>query len=377
MPRPVPPVPVGSLAGAPDEAPVVERVRAYALEELAPRVLETDRVGVAPEHIARLRALGALTHAVPAEHGGLGSPPETDRRVQEWIAYGDLNVWLVWTQHVTALPRLLSSGADRGGLGPLGLRAVRGEALLGAGLSDVRGFPARFIRATRTDGGWVFDGAISWVSGWGLNEILHVAAVEPETATVVIGLLPVGPATVGTELGLQAVRGSRTWRVELNGARVDDADVLTTLPWSAWNATDQANSGDANAGLFGSTLRVLDELAAEDDEARRVAEAWLPRVVALRERAYRLTDENRESDVLGHLADERARTKQQALDALQAATDALSTARAGRGLIADDTAQLHARAALFLRVQSQTRSTRERRLRHLAGLASRSGRAEP
>ncbi|MFK4761524.1 acyl-CoA dehydrogenase family protein [Microbacterium sp. ZW T5_45] len=363
------------LAAAPsaaqlDEHPFVAEVRAHALEVLAPNATRTDAHGVTVEGIEQLRALGALRHSVPVADGGLGLDAGVDRRVQEWIAYGDLNTWLVWTQHATSLPRLLALGAERGGLGPLGRSTVRGEALLGAGLSDVRGFPDRFVRAERTASGWRLDGAISWVSGWGLNSVLHVAAVEPETATVVIGLIPVDERTVGTPLDLQAARGSRTWRVELRGAELAEDEVLTTLPWSDWNAADLANSGDAHAGLFGLVFRVLDELVEEGGDAHAVADAWAPVVHELRERAYGLTDANRASGILGHLAEERADTKQRAIDALDAVTDALLTARAGRGLVGDDTAQLHARAALFLRVQSQTRTARSRRLGVLAARAA-------
>lgn len=346
--------------------PFLTAIREYALETLAPNVTRTDRHGVSTEDIEQLRALGALNYSASKGERGLGTNADIDRRAQEWVAYGDLNTWLVWTQHVSSLPRLLTLGNERGGLGALGQLVLRGEALLGAGLSDVRGFPDRFIRATRSGTGWILDGTISWVSGWGLNTILHVAAVEAETATVVIGLLPVDEHTIGTELELQAVRGSRTWRVELRGAILTEENVLTTLPWSEWNAVDQANSGDAHPGLFGLTFRVIHELLEEDAEARDTALAWVPIVQDLRARAYRLTDENRASGVLGHRAEDRADTKLRALEALDALTDALLTVRAGRGLVADDTAQLHARAALFLRVQSQTRAARSRRLRHLA-----------
>ncbi|WP_092542453.1 hypothetical protein [Actinoplanes derwentensis] len=50
-------------------------------------------------------------------------------------------------------------------------------------------------------------------------------------------------------------------------------------------------------------------------------------------------------------------------------TRALVAARSGRGLATDDIAQLHARSALFLLVQSQSATVRETQLHHYASAA--------
>ena len=93
----------------------------------------------------------------------------------------------------------------------LARKVLTGELLLGAGISDVRSFPNRYIEATHADGGWIFSGTISWVSGWGLNSVLAVAAVETATETVVTALVQVGERTrVAAPLDLAAVAGSRT-----------------------------------------------------------------------------------------------------------------------------------------------------------------------
>jgi hypothetical protein len=353
-----------------DALPLVWATRRFALDSLLPQALSSDVDGVPGTHITTLRGLGVLSHAAPREHGGWGAGLEVDRRIGEWIAYGDLNTWLVWAQHAGSVLRLAELAAAGRELGPLAVAALRGEILLGAGLSDLRGFPRRYISARRVPGGWVLDGTISWVSGWGLNDALTVAAVEAESATVVMGILPVGQHTVGYELDLPSVRGSRTWRVELRGAPVPDAEVFSTEPWEKWNLADQAKTGDAHSGLFGLTFRLLDELGdSPDAQARAVATAWAPQVTRVRDDAYRLSDEARASKTPGHLAAERGQLKLAALDTVESLSRALLVSRAGRGLTASDSAQLHARAALFLRVQSQTSTARSRQLRQLADLA--------
>jgi hypothetical protein len=353
-----------------DALPLVWTTRRFALDSLLPQALANDLDGIPGTHITALRGLGALNHAAPRGHGGWGAELDVDQRIGEWIAYGDLNTWLVWAQHAGSVLRLAELGADGRELGPLAVRALRGEILLGAGLSDLRGYPKRYISAHRVPGGWVFDGTISWVSGWGLNDALTVAAVEAESGTVVTGILPVGEHTVGCELDLQSVRGSRTWRVELRGAPVPEAEVFSAEPWEKWDLADQAKTGDAHSGLFGLTFRLLDELNdSPDAQTRAVATAWAHRVAQVRDDAYQLSNQARASKTLGHLAAERRQVKQAALDTVETLSRALLVSRAGRGLIASDSAQFYARAALFLRVQSQTSTARSRQLRQLADLA--------
>jgi hypothetical protein len=60
------------------------------------------------------------------------------------------------------------------------------EILVGAGVGDLRAHPERYLRATRADDGWRFDGTNSWVSGWGLNSALLIAAVEARSEQAVL-----------------------------------------------------------------------------------------------------------------------------------------------------------------------------------------------
>lgn len=351
---------------AADDHPIVRRVRRYAQTVLRPTALPTDRAGVTEERIAQLRELGLLNHLAPAAYGGLDVDRNTDRRLHEIVSGACFNTWLVWAQHGPLAGRIAGRPPDAP-LPELFERVLRGEVLLGAGISDVRRFPDRYIAATRVDGGWEFAGTVSWVSGWGLNCALTVAAVEPETATVVTALVEVGDRTRATPLHLSAVSGSRTERVLLDHVFVRDTHVLGTQPIERWRFDDIGTAGDARAHHFGLAETVLGELEASDQPpARAVATTWRPRIDEIRSRAYALADEAFVAGGGPHRLQERLATKVASGEALSVITRALVVARSERGLAGDDTAQLHARSALFVLVQGQTADVRAAQLARLA-----------
>lgn len=209
---------------------------------------------------------------------------------------------------------------------------------------------------------------MSWVSGWALNDVLLLAAVEASTSRVVTALVPVSDRTVASPLKLTAVAGSRTVRLRIDEVAVPAVDVIAVEPLSVWHATDRAETSDARPHVFGLTARVLDEL--RDDTAADVAERWAPPVAENRSLAYTLAEEAKASGEPDHRVDERLALKAAAAENLNTLAQALLVARAGRALAGDNTAQLHARSALFLLVQGQTARVRSVQLQRIAALAS-------
>ncbi|AZG47753.1 hypothetical protein D7316_04365 [Gordonia insulae] len=352
---------------AADEDPYVARVKEFAEHILRPAALHTDRHGVPPERITEFASLHLLNHAAPPEFGGAAIGRDGDRRLHELIAGGCFNTWLVWAQHAPMVGRLAL--AHKGGtpLSDLGRDVLHGRVVLGAAISDVRRFPDQFITATRRRGGWTFTGTISWVSGWGLNSALAVAAVDGSTQTVVTALLPVSDRTHATHLGLAAVSGSRTERVTLDDVFVPDADVIAQQSLTDWRTEDLATAGDTRPQYFGLADTVITELGQERHPvARQVAATWRPRVAQLRADAYELADEAKAAGDERHRITERVATKVAVGEALATITRALVVARSGRGITLTDTAQLHARSALFLLVQGQSSDVRDAQLTNLA-----------
>ncbi|MFF0815066.1 acyl-CoA dehydrogenase [Rhodococcus sp. NPDC003318] len=352
---------------AADEHPFVSRVAHYADSVLRPTALRTDREGVDATRVAEFSRLGLLNHAAPARFGGAEVGRDGDRRLHEILSGACFNTWLVWAQHAPIVGRLAKTLAEGTDLPDIGHEILHGRVLLGAAISDVRRFPDHHITATRVPGGWTFSGAISWVSGWGLNTVLTVAAVESSTRTVVTALVPVGDRTRAEHLDLSAVAGSRTERVVLDDVTVPDGNVIGTEPLSVWRSNDLGTASDARPHHFGLAEAVLRELdQSRNQRAREVAAVWRPRLERLRIQAYALADETAAAGDGRHRIDERLATKAASGEALTTLTRALVVARAGHGIRLDDTAQLYARSALFVLVQGQTSDVRDAQLTRLA-----------
>jgi hypothetical protein len=369
---PVPERPIDPIDGAAelvdraDDQPLVAAVADFAHHELAPRALAYDE-GVVPGHVVgSLRDLGALNHLAPASHGGAEVDRSADRRLHEHLAYGCLNTWLIWAQHAPIVGRIARELAEGRDVGPRAHRVLRGDDLAGAGISDVRRFPNGHLSAEPVAGGWRFRGTVSWVSGWGLNEVLLLAAVDAATSRVVTALVPVSDRTIAAPLSLKAVTGSRTVRVRIDDVTVPDADVVAVDTLAAWHANDRDETSDARPHVFGLTARILDELRGEP-HAADVVRRWQPRITEIRTRAYALAEESKRRGAPHHRVEERVAIKVSSTEALATVSQALLIARAGRGLTGDDTAQLHARSALFLLVQGQTAAVRAAQLDRIAG----------
>ncbi|QII04897.1 acyl-CoA/acyl-ACP dehydrogenase [Rhodococcoides fascians A25f] len=348
------------------EIPFLDRVLEYAERALRPSALQTDKHGVTHERIEQFSELKLLNHLAPPEFGGAAVDRTTDRRLHEAIAGACLNTWLVWAQHGPMVGRLAEAHAAGRELPELGYEILRGRVLVGAAVSDVRKFPDHFIEAVHNRGSWTFSGTVSWVSGWGLNTVLTVAAVERATRTVVTALVPVTSEIRPVGLGLSAVHGSRTERVKLADVVVPDEYVIDRVPLATYRTKDFGVASDARPHHFGLAETVLAELDVSTPAARQVAQAWRPRIAQLRADAYGLSDAAKQSGDDRHRAGDRLRIKAEVGEALSTLTRALLISRAGRGIQSDDTAQLHARSALFLLVQGQTSDVREVQLNRIA-----------
>jgi hypothetical protein len=350
-----------------DAIPLIRTAKAYADQTLRPGALRTDSEGVAPERIAELAAAGLLNHVAPAEFGGGALDRSGDRRAHEIIAGACFNTWLVWAQHAPMVWKLADIHQLGRPLPELGYEALRGRILVGAAVSDVRRFPHHHIAAARASDGWVLSGTASWFSGWGLNTVLAVSAVEETTLTVVSALVPIDNNIRSTPLGLSAVTGSRTVRVTLHDVFVPSENIISTQSLSDWRREDFGVASDARGHHFGLAETVLGELERADySRARDVSEVWRARVAQIRSDAYALADEAKAAKDPQHRIDERLAAKVAIGEALGTLTRALLATRSGRGLALDDTAQLHARSALFVLVQGQSADVRDAQLAHFA-----------
>jgi alkylation response protein AidB-like acyl-CoA dehydrogenase len=156
--------------------PIVERARAIADDVLFPAATATDAAELLPvSHLDLLAREGFYGIAGPTDVQGLDLDPSTMSAVVESLASGCLTTTFVWLQHrnpVRAVAASDTPGLRDGWLAPL----CRGERRAGIALAGNRPGPP-ILRATRTPSGDVLlDGEAPWVSGWGLVDVVLVAA---------------------------------------------------------------------------------------------------------------------------------------------------------------------------------------------------------
>ena len=199
---------------------------------LFPAGLETDAAELVPRrNLDALADAGLYGVLGPREYGGLGADLPTFCSVVEALASGCLTTTFVWIQHqtpvrtLTASPNqglrdkwlpLLCSGAKRAGIAFGGLRAG----------------PSQIV-AREVEGGWVLDGAVPLVSGWGRIDVLLVNGRTQDDSGVMSALVPAAASeSLAVEpLRLLAVNASGTVRMRLTRHFVAGEMVVSVEPY--------------------------------------------------------------------------------------------------------------------------------------------------
>lgn len=346
---------MSETAGAHD---LVERARVLARDVLAPGAAAVDADGVRRADLDALGAAGLL--------GVTGEPVATFRAVQELLAGADASTWFVQAQHHFAV-RLLQGASS-----PLlttvldDLRA--GRQVGGAAFSHLRRRPQSPVTAVRVSGGWRYDGAVPWCTGWGLNDVIALGGATDDGRVVfsVVPALEGDGVVAGEPMRLSALSAARTVQLQLTGVVVPDERVALIQPHGEWAAADLRTTVNANPALLGITAAALARLA-EIGAQRSLAEAVSAAdhlqagLAQVRQAAYGLADDPASDPA--QCLQWRVRAQRLCLDA----TAAVVAAGAGGSMRVDDPAQRWAREAAFLLVQSQTLDARRAVLASFSG----------
>jgi alkylation response protein AidB-like acyl-CoA dehydrogenase len=212
----------------------VERARAIAEDVLFPAALDTDLADTLPAaNLDALAAGGFFAPFVPSALGGLGLEGSQFHAVAEAFASGCLATTFVWIQHLGLLGSALGRAGDEFGrrwLAP----AMSGEVKGGIALAGIQPGPPQ-LRATEQAGGsWRITGSSPWVTGWGIVDVVLVAARAGDGDDVVVNLLidaADAPGLTATRQHLAAVNASRTVRLDFDGVVVDADRVVGQSPY--------------------------------------------------------------------------------------------------------------------------------------------------
>ena len=223
---------------------LAERACDIADNVLFPAALDVDAAARVPaEHLDLLAAEGFY---------GAAADPDVEfadlAATVEALASGDLATTLVWIQHLTPVMALLGGGSP---LADAWLPAlVAGQRRGGIALAGIRP-PKNFLRVRHSGSDFVLDGTVPWVTGWGMIDVLYVAARDADDVVHFLLMdapdVPASGDTVAPTLRtetqrLVALQASNTVNVTFDGHLVPGDRLVSTTPFNEWKSGDSGGS---------------------------------------------------------------------------------------------------------------------------------------
>jgi len=325
---------------------MLARAREIAEDVLFPAALDVDAAESVPaSHLDLLAAegfygLAARDDVTFTELAG----------VVEALAGGDLATTFVWIQHHTPVRALTehATPALRDAFLP---RLLAGERRSGIGIAGIR--TPTPLRVRPAAGGYLIDGQVPWVTGWGMVDTLYLAALDAD-GVVHFLLADAGPAVTVSAVTqrLVAVQASATVNLTYRDHPVPADRLVYALPfqeWSSGDATGSAMNGFLALGVAGRCARLLEVAGREDAATALRAEADACRDALLR---------------AGPEATPAARAA--AAELVWRAAGMLTVQTGARSVLRDNHAQRLAREAAFLLVFGSRPAIRDALLPRLA-----------
>ncbi|MFM8515752.1 MAG: hypothetical protein ACKOBJ_05785, partial [Actinomycetota bacterium] len=270
------------------------------LDHIADDAARTDADGVQRSTIDALAREGLL--GAPLE------PPSQQRELAERLAMADGSVWFCWTQHLGCMRTL--ANAQEGDLSP-NARGMQDRWLAGLSTGAYLGALAfAHVRrpgppnpiATRTEGEWVVNGRLDWVTSWDIADVVMIMVRgSGEWADHFITFyLPAGHSDssplagmeVGEPLRLLAMGGTHTRPITFTDVVIPDACVTSVQSVDAWRERDDRSTSDAGPAIFGVVRGAISELAdiARPLEVTELVDEITSVGRSLRSSAYALAD---------------------------------------------------------------------------------------
>ncbi|HZM76204.1 MAG TPA: acyl-CoA dehydrogenase family protein [Candidatus Limnocylindrales bacterium] len=326
---------------------MLEEVRRIADEILFPKATARDREGVliSRSELEPLASAGVFGCYVPRRWGGLEWTEETARELYAVLAGGCAATAFVWMQHQSLARKLTTSPNTT--LAAAVLPDLAAGRLIAGDVNYLRRVPPA-VRAHRDGDGFRLDGHAPWVASWGIADLYLVAAVDDEDIARYFAVRADAPGLhAAQQLEILAVRTSGCVRLHLDGVRVEEDQLVESLPWIDWRARDVRRRAQPMPPVFGiaeRALRLLEGFGYDEATAALTAE-----LADCKAYAWGLPDEAIEEQLAA-----RGRSHELALRI----TGALVAAGGGRSVQLENDAQRLLREAAFFSIQSQSEPVR-------------------
>ena len=254
---------------------MLERAGAIAEDVLFPAALRVDAGGVIPRsHFDLLAEEGFYGLAGRSEHSGIEVDFPSFVSILETLCGGCLATTFTWKQHHSVVRGL--TGTQNADLQEKYLgAAIRGEVRGGLALAGAIPQPPR-LWATVADGGWLLNGEAPFVSGWGIIDVLLIAARDRaggSQGTIVSGLVDAvaGAGITIEELRLIAAQGSNTVQLRLEDYFLPAERVLAEVSHTDFLANQHIGArlnGCLATGVAGRCIRMIGEAGQLEVAAR-------------------------------------------------------------------------------------------------------------
>ena len=324
---------------APHSCPQVETARRLADKVLFPTAVATDRGGVIPTaHLQALQDAGLYGIFSTEAVGGSNLSNEDRNLVIEALAGGCLTTTFIWQQHAgpASATALCEGEAHRYAAG-----LARGDIRGGVAFAHLLRQGAPVLRAEPCGDGWQISGTAPYITGWGDVDIVLIAARWHDS--VIWGIVPgIESETMSVHmLELAAVNSSSTAVVTFDQHLITTDDITSVVSFDSWLENYRMGLRANGSLALGVTGRCLSLLGPSELDAE---------YVCARERLDTAS------------VDELPAARANASDLCMRAATMLVAASGGGAIALSHHAQLLARQAMFLLVQSQTSEIRQHQL---------------
>ena len=305
-----------------------------------------------------LRQTGALRWSIPKAYGGDDLEPTSILSNFEQLSSACLTTVFLLSQREAAVRRICDFGTPQileQYLPPL----ARGETHITVGLSQLttsRQHRTPSLQAATSNGGYVLNGLVPWVTGACQCDHFLIGATLPDSRQVLL-LIPKERKglEIDAPMSLAAVQGSMTAGLRFEQVAVPSEEVLAGPVEKVLTASRGGGGGLETSclalGLAGAAIDYLHEQAQIRVEAQEIAEQCERARTSIRKELHTLVAVP-SADAFVNV---RVRATNLALHASQAA---LLIAK-GTGFVQPHPAQRWARQALFFLVWSCPRPTSE------------------
>lgn len=243
---------------------LAESARRIAEEVLLPDAEAVDRAERLPaSHLLALDDAG-LT-------GLAATKPSLAERVDVTaaLAGGCLATAFVWLQHQGALGPVAAASGPVARFAP---ELASGRLRAGVVITAVHG--PEPMRLHGRPGSWTLSGTARWVTGWGIAEVLRVAAVSDDGSITTV-LVDVGAGMHAQPAPLVAANASSTVTLWFDGVPVPEdrrIDAVSPEDWAIADAAGLAGNGAVALGVAARAAASMDSAALLADVARTRAE---------------------------------------------------------------------------------------------------------